>query len=98
MDIGVALPSGVPGVDGRTILWWARKADEGPFSSISVLDRLRYPNFDIVATLGAVAAMTRRARLVANVMLPALRHPAWFAKEVATLAEFAEGRLSLGVG
>jgi alkanesulfonate monooxygenase SsuD/methylene tetrahydromethanopterin reductase-like flavin-dependent oxidoreductase (luciferase family) len=98
MQIGVYVPNGVPGVDGRTVVEWARRADAGPFSCVAVADRLCYGNLEIVAVLGAVAAVTERVRLVAGVMLAPLRPAPLFVKEVATLAALAPGRLTLGVG
>ncbi len=42
MHIGVGLPTGVPGTNGRLVIEWAHRADEGPFSSLGVVDRLAY--------------------------------------------------------
>ena len=44
VDIGVGLPSTIPGTPGETVIRWAQLADEGPFSSLSVIDRVVYPN------------------------------------------------------
>ncbi|MEW2443667.1 LLM class flavin-dependent oxidoreductase [Micromonospora marina] len=98
MQIGVYVPNGMPGVDGRTVVEWARQADAGPFSSVAVADRLCYGNLESVTVLGAVAAVTERVRVVAGVALAPLRPAPLFAKEVATLAALAPGRLTLGVG
>lgn len=95
--IGVHLPHGVPGVSGRTILDWARMADEAGFSSLGVADRLVYDNADAVISLAAAAAVTERIELLANIFISSLRPPAVFAKEVATLSRFAPGRFALGV-
>ncbi len=40
MRVGVGLPSTLPGVKGQLLLEWACRADDGPFSSLGVLDRL----------------------------------------------------------
>ncbi|GAA3191111.1 LLM class flavin-dependent oxidoreductase [Dactylosporangium siamense] len=98
MEIGVYVPSGVPGVTGRTVLDWARQADRGPFSSVAVADRLRYGNLEQLTTLAAVAAVTERVRIVAGIALAPLRPGVLWAKEVATVAAYAPGRLTLGVG
>ena len=45
MDVGIGLPATIPGVRGSAIVEWAAKADDGPYSSLAVLDRLVYPNF-----------------------------------------------------
>jgi len=42
MKIGLGLPESIPGVRGQVILEWARKAEAGPFSCLSVFDRLVY--------------------------------------------------------
>jgi len=95
--VGVHLPHGIPGVSGRTILDWARLADEAGFSSLGVAERLVYDTADAVLSLAAAAAVTTRIELVANIFIAPLRPPAVFAKEVATLSRFAPGRLALGV-
>ncbi|GAA3191278.1 LLM class flavin-dependent oxidoreductase [Dactylosporangium siamense] len=98
MDIGVVLPSGIPGVDGRVVVEWARRADAGPFSSVAVPDRLRYDNLDLMMTLAAAAAVTRRVRIMSNVLLTPLRPSPWLAKQVGTLTALAPDRVTLGVG
>lgn len=95
--VGVHLPHGVPGVAGSTIVEWARRADELGFSSIGVAERLVYDSADAVVSLAAAAAVTQRVRLLANIFIAAVRPPAVFAKEVATLSRLAPGRLTLGV-
>lgn len=98
MDIGVILPTGVPDVEGRTVLEWARRADAGPFRTIAAVDRLNYGNLDPMLALAAAAAVTDRARLMSYVVIPGLRGAAVFAKEAATLSVLAPGRVSLGLG
>ena len=95
--IGVHLPHGVPGVDGATILTWARNAEAAGFSSIAVAERLQYDSCDAIVTLAAAAAATTSIPLLANILIPSLRPSAVFAKEVATLSRFAPGRLTVGV-
>ena len=46
MNVGVGLPNTTPGTDGELLLDWARRADEGPFSSLAVLDRVLYDSWD----------------------------------------------------
>lgn len=98
LQVGVVLPNGFPGVDGKTVIEWARRIDAGPFSSIAVADRLVYHNLDPMMTLAAAAAVTSRARLVTHALLAPLRSAAHFAKDVATLTVLAPGRVTLGVG
>ena len=63
MRVGVGLPSNIAGVNGEQLLRWARQADEGPFSSLGVFDRLVYDSYDPVAVLAAAAAATNRIGL-----------------------------------
>jgi len=98
VEIGVVLPAALPGVDGETVLEWARRADAGPFSSIAVPDRLDYQNLEPLMTLAAAAAVTSRARLATTILLAPERPTPWVAKEIATLTRFAPGRFVLGIG
>lgn len=45
------------------------------------------------ATLAAVAATTKRVRIVAGAIIPPLRHPLLLAKDLATIDLLSEGRL-----
>ncbi len=98
MHVGVVLPAALPGVDGETVLEWARMADAGPFSSIAVPDRLDYQNFEPLMTLAAAAAVTTRVKLVTTILLAPERSAPWVVKEIATLTQFAPGRVVLGIG
>ncbi len=98
MNIGLGLPESLPGVQGQLILDWARKAEAGPFASLSVFDRLAYTNFEPLITLAAAAAVTQRIRLITSVLLAPLRNPAVLAKMVSSLDALSNGRLSLGLG
>jgi hypothetical protein len=58
MDIAIGLPATIPGTKGSLVLDWAKRADPGPFSSLGILDRLVYPNYEPLITLAAAAAVT----------------------------------------
>ncbi|MDQ4125948.1 MAG: LLM class flavin-dependent oxidoreductase, partial [Actinomycetota bacterium] len=98
MQVGVGLPNAVPGVTGETLVEWATRADEGPFSSVGVVDRVRYDGFDAVTALTTAAAVTKRVKLTTMVLIAPLRTGAVLAQEAATLHALSGGRLVLGVG
>jgi|1186.fasta_scaffold255453_1 alkanesulfonate monooxygenase SsuD/methylene tetrahydromethanopterin reductase-like flavin-dependent oxidoreductase (luciferase family) len=98
MEIGVGLPSVIRGVGGDAVLDWAKEADQAGFSSLAVLDRLVYDNYDSLTTLAAAAAVTERARLLTSILISPLQsNTALFAKQAATIDRLSNGRLVLGV-
>jgi alkanesulfonate monooxygenase SsuD/methylene tetrahydromethanopterin reductase-like flavin-dependent oxidoreductase (luciferase family) len=88
----------VPGTPPEAIAEWARRADAGPFSSVGVVDRVRYESFDPLTSLSLAAAVTTRVKLTTMVLIAPLRRAAVLAKEVATIHAVSGGRLVLGVG
>ena len=98
MQVGVGLPNAVPGTAPGTLVEWARRADEGPFSTVGVVDRVRYEGFDAMTALAAAAAVTTRVKLTTMVLIAPLRPAALLAQEAATVHEISGGRLVLGVG
>jgi alkanesulfonate monooxygenase SsuD/methylene tetrahydromethanopterin reductase-like flavin-dependent oxidoreductase (luciferase family) len=98
MQIGIGLPAVIPGTPGELVLEWARMADQGPFSSLALIDRVVYPNYEPMLTLAAAAGATRRVRLLTSVLLAPLRKTAILAKEAASLDVLSGGRLTLGLG
>jgi alkanesulfonate monooxygenase SsuD/methylene tetrahydromethanopterin reductase-like flavin-dependent oxidoreductase (luciferase family) len=99
MQVGIGLPATIPGVDGRTVVDWARRADAAGFSSLGVIDRLVYPNYDPMTALAAAAAVTEHIRLMPTVVLaPLWANVALFAKQCLSLDRLSGGRFTLGVG
>ena len=98
MKVGIGLPGNIPGTRGDRILEWARRADDGPFSSLGTIDRLVYDNYDPLVVLSAAAGATSRVRLLTCVLLAPLHNPGVLAKQAASLDAVSGGRLTLGVG
>ena len=97
MRVGVGLPSCVPGTPPDLIVEWASRADVGPFSSLGVVDRLRYDCYEPMTTLAAVASSTTEIGLVTMVVISPLRNHAVLAKEASALHAVSSGRFTLGV-
>jgi probable F420-dependent oxidoreductase len=86
----------------------AQKADETGFFYIAVCDHVGIPRskssamrstwYDTVATLGYLAAVTHRVRLLSHVVVAGYRHPLVTAKSFMTLDELSGGRIILGIG
>ena len=102
-EIGVFLPTmWRHGATPTPIPDAARHAEALGFGSLWAVDQLvagtGVPFVDSTVALSAAAAVTERVALGWGVMIVALRHPAWIAREVASLQELSGGRAILGVG
>src|SRR5256886_15374457 len=97
MNIGVGLPTSTAGMSGQLLVDWARRADAGPFSSLAVVDRVAYQNYEPFTALAAAAAVTQRVRLATMVVIAPLRNTAILAKQAASVHALSDGRLTLGL-
>lgn len=97
MRIGIGLPTSTPGASGPALLDWARRADDGPFTSLGVVDRIAYDSYDPLVALSAAAAVTSRVALCTMIAISPIRRTAVLAKQAASLDAVSGGRLVLGV-
>ena len=98
MDVGVALPQMAEGLDRARVVEWCRGIDSGPFSSISVGERITFPNLEGLMLTATAAALTERVRVSLNIAVLPWHVPALIAKQLATLDVLSAGRLDVGVG
>jgi len=97
MRVGVGLPGTVPGAGGDLLIRWAALADQGPFSSLGVLDRLAYDSYEPLTMLAAAAAVTRRVLLATTIVVAPLRNTSLLAKTAASVDAISHERLVLGL-
>jgi alkanesulfonate monooxygenase SsuD/methylene tetrahydromethanopterin reductase-like flavin-dependent oxidoreductase (luciferase family) len=98
MKVAIGLPTTIPGVQGREVIEWARRAEAAGFSGLGTIDRLVYQNYESLVSLGAAAAVTERIGLITSIaVLPYRQNAALAAKQAATLQRLSDGRLVLGV-
>ncbi|MFF7155758.1 LLM class flavin-dependent oxidoreductase [Streptomyces sp. NPDC008139] len=87
--------------EGREV--WRRAEDLG-FGTAYTYDHLSWrsfrdkPWYGALPTLTAAAAVTGRMRLGTLVTSPNFRHPVTLAKDLMTLDDVSEGRVTLGIG
>lgn len=96
MKIGIGIPESLHSPD--TLFEWVRRVDAGPFSTLGILDRVVYSNYESLITLAAAASISTRVRLMTEILLAPLRPTTILAKEIATLDVLSKGRLTLGLG
>jgi len=79
---------------------FARHAEDAGLDGVFVGDHLTpaVPVTDSSLALAVAAAATSRIRLGFGVMVLGLRHPAWAARQLATLQQLSGNRVILGVG
>lgn len=92
----------------REIREVAAACDRAGFFYVGVCDHIAIPRslaprmstvwYDLVATLGSLAACTERVRLLTYVLVPAYRYPLALAKALCTIDALSGGRLLVAVG
>lgn len=98
MEIGLGLPTSVPGVSGAEVLAWAAEGEQAGFSSLAVLDRLVFDSYECLTALAAAAAVTERVRLATAILIAPVRtSTALLAKQAASVDRLSHGRLTLGL-
>jgi alkanesulfonate monooxygenase SsuD/methylene tetrahydromethanopterin reductase-like flavin-dependent oxidoreductase (luciferase family) len=98
MEIGIGLPSTIPGIPGSLIPRWASAAEQAGFSTLGTIDRVVYPNLESVATMAAAAAVTERIALTTTILITPYRgNGGLLAKQLATVDSIASGRLRVGI-
>lgn len=95
MQIGIGLPTTL-NIDGPSVAAWARQAEARGFSSLATIDRIAYPNYESLISLGVAAGATSTIRLMTNILLSPLYQPVWLAKATASLNALSGGRFTLG--
>jgi len=96
--IAIGLPSRVSSATGELMLEWATRAEEGPFSSLAVTDRVVSNALEPLTVLSAAAGATRRIRLMTSVIIGPTRETTLLARQAATLDTLSAGRVTLGLG
>jgi alkanesulfonate monooxygenase SsuD/methylene tetrahydromethanopterin reductase-like flavin-dependent oxidoreductase (luciferase family) len=97
MRVGIGLPNTLAGTDRNLVLEVARRADEGPFTSIGVFDRIVYHSLDPMETLAVCAGATEDIQLATSIVAGPIRQTALLAKKAATIDVLSEGRFTLGI-
>jgi alkanesulfonate monooxygenase SsuD/methylene tetrahydromethanopterin reductase-like flavin-dependent oxidoreductase (luciferase family) len=97
MKIGIGLPTTNPGITGQALTEWARRAEDARFSTLAVLDRIAYQNYEPFVALGAAAAVTQRIGLATMIVIAPLRNTVLLAKQAASVQALSGGRFTLGL-
>jgi len=98
MRVGIGLPTAIPGRSGELLAPWAQRAEAAGFTSLGVLDRVRYDLTEPMVSLAVAAGVTTTCRLVTMVVIGPLHNPVLLARQAASLDLLSAGRLTLGLG
>jgi probable F420-dependent oxidoreductase len=99
---GIAIPQTFPSspVNVQLIREFLHKAETLGYESLWVQEQILgdYPVLEPVGLLTYAAALTSRLRLGTSVLLTVLRNPVQLAKNLSSLDQLSQGRLTVGVG
>ena len=98
MRIALGLPSRIAKITGDLLLEWISRAENGPFSSVAVTDRVVSQALEPLAVLALAAGATKRIGLMTSVVIGPTRETTLLARQAATIDALSNGRLALGVG
>lgn len=102
IHVGVVLPfhAAYPDAAFGSIVQASQHAEHVGLDSVWVGDHIAtgHSLLDSTVALACAAAATRRVSIGTAVMIPALRPPAWAARQIASLQYVSGNRLLLGVG
>jgi alkanesulfonate monooxygenase SsuD/methylene tetrahydromethanopterin reductase-like flavin-dependent oxidoreductase (luciferase family) len=85
--------------DPGNFLEWARLAESCGFSTLALVDRIVFPNYEPIVAFAAAAAVTTKIRLTTSILIGPYRpNTALLAKQLATLDRLSAGRLTVGIG
>jgi alkanesulfonate monooxygenase SsuD/methylene tetrahydromethanopterin reductase-like flavin-dependent oxidoreductase (luciferase family) len=98
MDIGICLPYMKRDLSRQTFIDWCQLIDEGPFSSLSVGERITDYTFEMRNVLAFAAGRTERVRIVPSLYVLPMHSAVLCAKEIATLDQLSNGRVTVTVG
>jgi alkanesulfonate monooxygenase SsuD/methylene tetrahydromethanopterin reductase-like flavin-dependent oxidoreductase (luciferase family) len=98
MRIALGLPSRIPGASADVMLEWITRAEQGPFSSVAVTDRVVSQALEPLTVLALAAGASKRIRLMTSVVIGPTRETTLLARQAATVNTLSNGRLTLGLG
>jgi alkanesulfonate monooxygenase SsuD/methylene tetrahydromethanopterin reductase-like flavin-dependent oxidoreductase (luciferase family) len=98
MRIAIGLPTRGRNITAESLLEWAVRADQGPFTSLGVADRVVTSAQEPLIALAVAAGATKRIRLMTSVMLTPTHETTLLARQAASLDALSNGRFTMGVG
>jgi len=98
MKVGIFLPLESSDARPDLVASFARRAEEAGFATLSLLDRLIWENYDPQIAMAFAAGATSRIGLQTSILIAPLHPTVLLAKQLVSLDNLADGRLTVGVG